>query len=53
MCTCGFYNKCEHVQRNFKTFFEENCAVASDSCYLFTKKMLNLELNLILLMEFA
>ena len=22
----------------FKTFLEENCAVALDSCYLFTKK---------------
>ena len=48
MCTCGFYNRYEHVWRNFKTFLEENCAVALDSCYLFTKKMLNIELNMIL-----
>ena len=48
MCTCGFYNRYEHVWRNSKTFLEENCAVALDSCYLFTKKMLNMELNMIL-----
>ena len=33
-------------------FLEENCAIALDSCYLFTKKTLNMELNMILLMEF-
>ena len=51
MCTCGFY-RYEHVSRNFKTFLGENCAVDLDSCYLCTKKMLNMELNMILLMEF-
>ena len=53
MCTCGFYNRYEHVERNFKTFLKKNFAVALDSCFLFTKKMLNIELNMILLMEFA
>ena len=31
MCTCGFYNRYEHVLRNFKTFLKKNCAVALDS----------------------
>ena len=41
--------------RNFKTFLKENYTITLDSCYSFTKKMLNMELNLILiaLMEFA
>ena len=41
--------------RNFKTFLKENYIITLDSCYSFTKKMLNMELNLILiaLMEFA
>ena len=30
--------------RNFKTFLKENYAIALDSCYLFFKKMLNMEL---------
>ena len=40
---------------NFKTFFKENYAIALERCYLFTKKMLNMELKMILivLMEFA
>ena len=44
MCTCDFC-RCEHVQRNFRTFLEENCAIAFDSCHLFTKKMLNIKLT--------
>ena len=34
---------------------EENCAIDLDSCYLFTEKMLKIELNMILIviMEFA
>ena len=41
--------------RNFKIFLKENYAIALDSCYLFTKKMLNKEFNLILIVfiEFA
>ena len=35
--------------RNFKTLLKENYAIALDSCYLFTKKMLNMELNMILI----
>ena len=23
MCTCGFYNRYKHVQRNFKTFLKK------------------------------
>ena len=40
--------------RNFKTFLKENFAIAFNSCYLFTKKMLNMELNMtmIMLVEF-
>ena len=53
ICTCGFDNRYEPVQRNFKTFLKKNFAVALDSCFLFTKTMLNMELNMILLMEFA
>ena len=34
---------------NFKTLLKENYAIALDSYYLFTKKMLNMELNLILI----
>ena len=43
MWNCGF-NSYEHVHtedRNFETFLKENYAVALDSCYLFTKKILN------------
>ena len=42
-------------ERNFKTSLKENYAIALDSCCLFTKKILNMELNMILivLMEFA
>ena len=41
--------------RNFKTFLKENDAIALDSCHLFTKKMLNKEFNMILIVfiEFA
>ena len=35
--------------RGFKIFLKENYAITSDSCYLFTKKMLNMELNMKLL----
>ena len=40
--------------RNFNTFLKENYAIALDVCY-FTKQMLNIEVNMILivLMEFA
>ena len=34
---------------SFKTFFKENYAIALDSCYLFTKKMLYMELSMILI----
>ena len=34
---------------NFKTFWEENYAIVFDSCYLFTKKMLNVKLNMMLI----
>ena len=41
--------------KNFKTFLKENYPIALDSCFLFTKKTLNMKLNMILiaLMEFA
>ena len=41
--------------RNFKTLLKENYAVALDSCYLFTKIMLQIELNMtfIALKEFV
>ena len=41
--------------RNYETFLKESYAFALDSCYLFTKKMLHMELSmmLIILMEFA
>ena len=41
--------------RNFKTFLKEIYAVVLDSCYMFTKKMLNMEwgMMLIVLMESA
>ena len=32
--------------RNFKTFLKENDATSLDCCYLFTKKVLNMELNM-------
>ena len=35
--------------RSFKTFLKENCAVTLDSYYLFTKNILNMELNMILI----
>ena len=37
MCTCDFC-RYEHVYRNLKTFLEENCVIALDICYLFTRK---------------
>ena len=54
MCSCNFC-RYEHVSRNFRTLLEENCAIAFDSCHLFTKKILNIKLNMILivLMEFT
>ena len=41
--------------RNFKTFLKDNYAIVLHSCYMFTKKMLNMELNMMLIvpMEFA
>ena len=41
--------------RNFKAFLKENYPVVLDSCYLFTKKIMNMELNTvsIVFMEFA
>ena len=40
---------------DFKTFLKENYVITLDSCYVFAKKTLNMELNLILavLMESA
>ena len=35
--------------RNFETFSKVNYAIALDSCYLSTKKILNTELNMILI----
>ena len=32
--------------RSFKTFLKENYGIALDNCYLFTKKMLNMELKM-------
>ena len=34
---------------NSKIFLKENYAIALDSCYFLTKKMLNMELNMILI----
>ena len=53
MFTCDFY-RYEHVHtyRMYllqKTLLKENYAIDLDSCYLFTKKMLNVELNMILI----
>ena len=41
--------------RNFKTFLKENYPITYNSFYLFTRKMLNKKLNVILivLMQFA
>ena len=41
--------------RNFKTLLKEIYAVVLDSCYMFTKKMLNMEWGMMLigLMESA
>ena len=41
--------------RNFKIFLKANYTAALDSCYMFTKKKLNMELNimLIVLIEYA
>ena len=36
--------------RNFKTFLKKNYVITVDSCYLFIKKMLTMELNLILIL---
>ena len=40
--------------RSLKTFLKENYIIALDKCYLLTKNMLNMELNMmfIMLMEF-
>ena len=35
--------------RNFKTFLKENYPIALDSYYLFTKKLLNMKLNIVLI----
>ena len=34
---------------NFETFLKENYVIGLGSCYLFTKKMWNMELNMILI----
>ena len=50
MCTFDFF-KYEHIiteGRNFKTFLKENYAIALDCCYLFTIKILNMELKMII-----
>ena len=41
--------------RNFKTFLKEDYGIAFDSCYMFTKKILNMEFDTmrIVLMEYA
>ena len=41
--------------RNFKIFLKENYKITLDSSYLFTKKMLKMEFDLLLIafMEFA
>ena len=41
--------------RNFKVFLKANYAIALGSCYMLIKKMMNMELNMMLtvLMEFA
>ena len=41
--------------RSLKTFLKKNYIIALDKCYLLTKNMLNMELNMmfIMLMEFA
>ena len=43
------------ASRDFKTFLEENDAITLESFNLFTKKMFNMELNmmLIVLTDFA
>ena len=44
-----------HEKRNSKEFLKQNYVIGLDSCYLFTKKIWNMELNMILkvLMEFS
>ena len=46
--TSGFY-RYEHIYssegRDFKTSLKENYAIGLDSCHLFTKKVLNMQLN--------
>ena len=51
MWTSGFYwyGHVYTCRRSFKIFLKENYAIALDSCYLFTKKKLNMELNMILI----
>ena len=46
---------CIFTEGTSKTFLNQNYAIALQSCYLFTNKMLNMELNMVLtvLMEFA
>ena len=53
-----FINKNAYLlteDKNLKTFLKENYSVGLDSCYIFTKNMLNMELNIMLMvpMEFA
>ena len=58
MWTSGFF-RYEHLytykKQNSKTFLKENYPIAFGSCYIFTKKMLNMELKMMLmvLMEFV
>ena len=35
--------------RNFKTFLNKDYPIVLNSCYLFTKKLLNMKLNMILI----
>ena len=37
--------------KSFKTFLKENEAIASGSFYIFTKKMLNLDFNMMLIVR--
>ena len=55
LCGLGLFNDMNtyiliEAGRSFKTFLKENYAIALDSFFLFTKKMLNMELlNMILI----
>ena len=42
--------KKKKTYRSLRPFWKENYAIALDSCYLFTEKMLEMELNMTLTM---